>query len=605
MKNVPVIVVLTKAAQAAADRTAALFPGAERHVRRDRGLTGEVTFDHAADHLARLFKAGHPVIAFAAAGIVIRAVAPLLADKTADPPVLACDPDGRHIIPLLGGHHGANRLAVTIASALGGTAALTTAGEAALGIALDSPPAGFELVSLNGAKEFAARALSGTPVQVIADHGPAAWLSAARWQQGQGGLVLRVSAARDAGPQDLLYRPKLAALGVGCARGCSQEELIALAQQTLRIGNIAPEAVGCVVSVDVKADEAAIHALAAHFRVPARFFAPAALEALTPRLTTPSDIVFREVGCHGVSEAAALAAAGEAARLTVAKQKSARATAALALAERCLIPAAIGKPQGVLHIVGIGPGDKIWRSYDATARLTAATDWVGYKLYLGLLEDLAAGKTLHSSDLGEEEIRVRHALQLAAEGREVALIGSGDAGIYALATLVFEVLDRDNDPALNRVRIDIAPGISALQAAAARSGAPLGHDFCAISLSDLLTPRDTILCRVRAAAQADFVIAFYNPVSRRRRTLLNEARDLLLKHRPADTPVIVARNLGRAGEKIEFTALSTLSADAVDMLSIVIIGASTTRRIRRGTQNRIYTPRGYAKKRDAAAGQGR
>ena len=365
MKNLPVIVILTKAAQEAADRTAALFPGAERHIRRDRGLVGEIVFDNAADHLARLFQAGHPIIAFAATGIVIRAIAPVLTDKTTEPPVLVCDPQGKHMIPLLGGHHGANRLAVTVASALGGNAALTTATEAALGIALDSPPAGFELANLQDAKGFAAKALSGASVKVIADHGTAEWLSAARWQQGEE-LILRVSAAQDVGPQDLLYRPKLAALGVGCARGCAAEELIALAEQTLQRGNIAPEAVGCVVSVDVKADEAAIHALAAHFRVPARFFDPAMLETLTPRLENPSEIVFREVGCHGVSEAAALAAAGEGARLTVAKQKSAHATAALALAEQILRPGEIGQAQGVLHIVGIGPGDKIWRSPDAT-----------------------------------------------------------------------------------------------------------------------------------------------------------------------------------------------------------------------------------------------
>ncbi len=193
---------------------------------------------------------------------------------------------------------------------------------------------------------------------------------------------------------------------------------------------------------------------------------------------------------------------------------------------------------------------------------------------------------------------MRQALALAAEGRSVALVSSGDAGIYALATLVFECLDAGGLPdGASRIEIIVSPGVSAMQAAAARAGAPLGHDFCAISLSDLLTPWETIEARIRAAAEGDFVIAFYNPVSRRRRTQLAEAKRILLKHRPRETPVVLAKNLGRDGEAVSTTTLAELSVDDVDMLTLVIVGASTTRQVSAAGRTFTYTPRGYEKKR--------
>ena len=188
------------------------------------------------------------------------------------------------------------------------------------------------------------------------------------------------------------------------------------------------------------------------------------------------------------------------------------------------------------------------------------------------------------------------ALDLAAEGRTVSLVCSGDPGIYALATLVFELLERQNIPAWNRVEVTVVPGISALQAAAARAGAPVNHDFCTISLSDLLTPWESIEARLRAAATADFVVCFYNPVSQRRRDQLGKARDILLSGRPATTPVILARQLGRPGETVEVISLSELSADKVDMLTMVVVGSSETRSFTAGGATWTYTPRGYGKK---------
>ena len=246
--------------------------------------------------------------------------------------------------------------------------------------------------------------------------------------------------------------------------------------------------------------------------------------------------------------------------------------------------------------VGIGPGAHDWRTPAATAALRGASDVVGYGLYLDLIEDLIAAKNVHSSALGAEEDRARQALDLAAAGAHVALVSSGDAGIYALATLVFELLDRDSRAHWNRVEVSVTPGISAMQAAAARIGAPLGHDFCAISLSDLLTPLEDIRRRLQAAAAGDFVVALYNPVSKRRKKQLVMARDILLSARPRETPVVLARNLGRDGEAITVITLAELEPAMVDMLTLVLIGSSNTRVMDTSNGPRVYTPRGYAVK---------
>lgn len=332
------------------------------------------------------------------------------------------------------------------------------------------------------------------------------------------------------------------------------------------------------------------------------FFGADRLEAEAPRLQNPSDIVFAEVGCHGVAEGAALAAAGQSGALRVPKQKSERATAAIAAAPGIVDMNTMqnegGRQQGRLFVVGIGPGQKAWRSPEVSRMIGQATDLVGYSLYLDLIADISAGKTRHDFDLGKEEDRVRHAMELAGTGKDVALVCSGDAGIYAMATLVFELLkDGGLSDAARRIEIAVSPGISALQAAAARAGAPLGHDFCTISLSDLLTPWEAIKMRVKAAAEGDFVIAFYNPVSKRRRTQLAHAKEVLLQHRPADTPVILATDLGRPRENVRVVPLANLNIDEVDMLTVVVVGSSETQTVETGDgRTWVYTPRGYAAK---------
>ncbi|MFP6730441.1 MAG: precorrin-3B C(17)-methyltransferase [Alphaproteobacteria bacterium] len=593
MKGVA-IVCLGPAGLATARTLQRALPEAQLHGLEGRVDDADVIFAETAEHLRALFEAGRPVLGVCAAGILIRALAPLLADKRAESPVVAVAADGSAAVPLLGGHHGANDLARAAGSALGGAAAITTAGDLRLGIALDEPPPGWRLANPEAAKAITAALLSGESVALKAEAGDPDWLTASRatfTEPAPLSIRLTVEAAR-VRDGELVIHPAVLALGVGCERDTPPEELIALVDDTLAAQGLARDAIACVASLDVKADETAVLALAESLGVPARFFDAATLEAETPRLETPSRTVFAAVGCHGVAEGAALAAGGARAHLIVAKQKSKRATCAIAQSPDIIDAAAVGRARGRLAIIGIGPGADDWRSPEASRLIAEAGDLVGYGLYFDLLGPLADGKTRHSFELGDEETRVRAALDLAARGRNVALICSGDAGIYAMASPLFELLEHEGDPAWKRIQITVAPGISALQAAAARAGAPLGHDFCAISLSDLLTPWAVIERRLQAAAEGDFVVALYNPVSKRRREALPKARDILLAHRPAETPVIIARNLGRPGEAVRRIELAALETDDVDMLTVLIVGSSQTRAM----DDWVYTPRGYKDK---------
>ncbi len=589
------VVALTAVGTATARRIAAVLPGATVHGLAGRIEDADETFTGTAAHLRRLFADGTPIIGVCAAGILIRALAPLLTDKQTEPPVVAVGEDGAAVVPLLGGHHGANALARHLAHALGGYPAVTTAGDIRFGVSLDAPPRGWHIADGSRAKDTLAGLLSGGSLSVQSDIADPPWPpSPWRNTNGHGTARLLITHRSVHRPEAMLVvHPPVLAVGLGCERGTSANELIGLVQSVLDAAGLAGGAVACVASVDVKADERAIHEAAAFLGCPARFFAPATLERETPRLPNPSPRVFHEVGCHGVAEAAALAAAGPDADLLVAKTKSLRATCAIALSPRPIDAEAVGYPQGRLSLVGIGPGRGDWRSPEATRLLAEATDIVGYALYLDLIAHLTDGKTVHAGAMTREEERCRLALDLAAAGRAVALVSSGDAGIYGMAPLVFELLDRENRPAWNRIAVTIAPGLSAVQAAAARIGAPLGHDFCAVSLSDLLTPWEVIERRLRAAAAGDFVVALYNPVSRKRRSQLSAARDILLQSRSPDTPVVLARNLGRTEETITLVTLGELSPDYADMLTLVLVGAASTRLLRRGVNAWVYTPRGY------------
>jgi precorrin-3B C17-methyltransferase len=247
---------------------------------------------------------------------------------------------------------------------------------------------------------------------------------------------------------------------------------------------------------------------------------------------------------------------------------------------------------GHLWIVGLGPGPAQWLTPEATEAIAQASDIVGYAPYLDRLS-LGPNQTRHSSDNRVELERARHALELAAQGRRVVVVSGGDPGIFAMAAAVLEAIE-SGDPAWRGLAIEVSPGVSAMQAAAARLGAPLGHDFCAISLSDNLKPWEIVARRLAAAADGDFVIALYNPASKTRPTRIFDAFDLLRQRKSAATPVAFARAVGRPDERIVLTNLGEADPSLADMSTLVLIGSSQTRLIQRGdAQPWLLTPRSY------------
>ena len=595
-----VYVALSEVGYALAIKIAGVL-GGEVHGYGPRCSKAQITFDNVTDHISDLFMARRPLVALCASGIVIRALAPYLSDKWHDSPVVSLSEDGQYAVPLLGGHHGAIRLAREIAKQTSGKAAITTASDIGTGISLDEPPAGYRLGNPEQAKQIMADIVAGAHVDIGGAGSLSDWLSGLK--QGSDVIITLSDKHKVPAANELVYYQQSLMVGAGCARGAPAGELAELLSNALGQAGLHPAMIAAVGSLDLKADEPAMLSLAEALHVPLRVFSADALVQLADKVSAPSPVVEAEVGTPSVCEASALALAGEQGQLIVEKQKSANATIAIAQSSidaDTSSPTLAGRKPGKLSLIGIGPGKSDWRTPEATRLVAEADLLVGYRLYIDLLGALAARKPAMHFALGEEELRCRTALEEAAKGQDVALICSGDAGIYAMGALVFELLAREQEAggvseAAKRVGVITAPGISALQAAAARSGAILGHDFCTISLSDLLTPWEVIEQRLHGAGAGDFVIAFYNPVSMRRKTQLARAKEILMSYRGGDVPVLLASNLGRVQEKLTYRTLETLDVNEVDMLTVVMVGSSLSQHVNLGRSDAIYTPRGYAK----------
>jgi cobalt-precorrin 5A hydrolase/precorrin-3B C17-methyltransferase len=572
----PAILVLGHHSVPLARQMMTVLPGAILYglASRTAATDVDVSFTSFGETLRELFAEGTPIIGICAAGILIRTLAPLLSDKRQEPPVLAVAEDGSAVVPLLGGLQGVNDLARQISIVCGVVPAITTTGDIRFRTALLAPPSGYYLANPEDAKEFIANLLAGATVRL---QGTAPWLSNSHLPIAtDGALTLCVTESSvPARPDCLVYHPATLAIGLDGEISSDPVEAIALVQQTLTAASLSPAAIAGVFALTIHANHPGIRAIAETFNVPARFF-------------QRDDRLIAQSSVSGIAAAIAIAAVGFGGRLVISDQRCAVASAPLPLDA-----STIGRSQGRLAIIGTGPGNSAWMSPEVKELLKSATDWVGYSTYLNLVEPLRQGQQRHDSDNREELDRARLALDLAAEGRFVALISSGDPGIYAMATAVFEVLEHDAKPKWQQIEIKVAPGISALQATAARVGAPIGHDFCAISLSDILKPWSVIEQRIMAAAAADFVIAFYNPTSKQRTWQIGAARDLLLRWRSPDTPIVLARDVGRVDESVVVRSLAELSPALVDMRTLVLIGSSKTRIVPHPNGIWVYTPRRY------------
>ncbi|MFI5795634.1 precorrin-3B C(17)-methyltransferase [Streptomyces sp. NPDC051677] len=549
----------TAAGAAARDRLAAAWP------ERTRAYDGPV-----GDAVRRAFAECEQLVCFLATGAVVRLVAPLLGDKASDPGVVCVDEAGRFAVSLVGGHGGgANELAREVGELLGAEPVVTTATDAVgipgldtLGLPVEGDVAGVTRALLDG-----------EPVALDAE---AAWPLPPLPFAGRGTRTVRLTdRAIEPADGEVLLRPPSLVVGVGASKGAPAEEVLALVEGALRDAGLSPRSVAALATVDAKREEPGIVEAAARLGAPVVTYSAEELAAV--EVPNPSGAPLAAVGTPSVAEAAALVGGGE---LLVPKRKSERADGQPAMAT-CAVVRRPGR--GRLAVVGLGPGARDLLTPRAKAELRRAAVLVGLDQYVDQIRDLLRpGTRILASGLGAEEERARTAVAEARRGQAVALIGSGDAGVYAMAS-----------PALAEASDDIdvvgVPGVTAALAAGAILGAPLGHDHVSISLSDLHTPWEVIERRVRAAAEADIVVTFYNPRSRGRDWQLPKALSILAEHREPTTPVGVVRNASRPDGSSRLTTLAELDPAWVDMMTVVTVGNTATRDI----AGRMVTPRGY------------
>ena len=540
----PAIVILGQGSLATARSIQQVYPGALIHGLAGRVEGADQAYSEFGATVRQLYQQGTPIIALCAAGIVIRTLAALLLEKGEEPAVLAVAEDGSAVVPLLGGLGGVNIMAREIAAALGVAAAITTSGELRFGTCLLNPPQGYQLADLELGKRFVSDLLAGEQVRI---EGAAPWLEQANLPQDQQArLSIHVgSAERVPAANELLIYPKNT--WVTCRPGVG---LAARVRQALQQDGIAVQSLACLLADDADMASGELHEAALELGVPLRFTALAA---------GPDIIIHSAAGPVELAQ--------------------------------------LGRPRGRLAVIGLGPGAAELMVPAVKAELARCTDVLGYETYVRMAGPFRADQVQHCTDNREEMQRARHAFELAAQGRSVVVVSSGDPGVFAMAAAVLEALHESSDPAWQRVELEILPGVSASLATAAQAGAPLGHDFCVMSLSDNLKPWSIIEKRLDLACQADLALAFYNPISRSRPWQLGRALEIVAQHRLAATPVVLGRDIGRPGQTLRTTTLGQLTPDQVDMRTMVLIGSSTTCAFPRvGGGEWVYTPRWYGEK---------
>ncbi|MCP1441880.1 cobalt-precorrin 5A hydrolase/precorrin-3B C17-methyltransferase [Pseudomonas sp. GGS8] len=559
----PAIVILGNGSLATARKIQQIYPGALIHGLAERVDGADRTYHEFGATLREFYQLDTPIIALCAAGIVIRTLAPLLLEKGAEPPVLAVAEDGSAVVPLLGGLGGVNVMAREIAGSLDVAAAITTSGELRFGTCLLNPPSGYALGDLELGKRFVSDLLAGQSVRI---EGAAPWLAQAQLPEDpQARLSIHVgSAERTPAANELMIYPRSVLVAVNA----EVVDLPVAIRGALHEANIAVQSLACLLASDLHMTNPALREAALELGVALRF------------ASVSGDV--SELARHTVPNATIV---------------SADAGVAIAMAGQPLEVARIGRARGRLAVIGLGPGAAELMVPAVKAELARANDVLGYETYVRMAGPFREDQVLHCTDNREEMQRARHAFELAAQGRSVVVVSSGDPGVFAMAAAVLEALHESSEQSWHSVDLEILPGVSASLATAAQAGAPLGHDFCVMSLSDNLKPWAIIEKRLDLASQADLALAFYNPISRSRPWQLGRALEIVAQHRTAETPVVLGRDIGRPGQTLRIITLGQLTPDQVDMRTMVLIGSSTTCTFPRAEGGQwVYTPRWYGDK---------
>lgn len=564
-----------------------------------------------------------------ATGIAVRAIAPFIKDKKTDPAVLVLDEDCRFVISLLSGHlGGANSFATELADSLKAQAVITTASDVNRLTAIDlwAQDNNLAIENWDMVPLISTRLLNNKELKIYAEENlelPAEFIKTET--PGNADILITnkinpyIQGSKKAISRQLFCRPKNIVLGIGCNSGTTANEIEAVIREVLQENNLSFLSISCLSTLDKKASEAGLIGFAKKYDLEIKSFTPEDINALEG--IEKSEAAFRATGAKAVAEPSAILASSRKS-LLVKKQKKGNVTVAAAETDtegliqktkegalmnqrekqlsKCSISESSLHKRGRIYIVGTGPGNIAHITPFAQNAIKESDFIVGYGTYLDLIPELIKGKKVVSTGMTQEIDRCKKAIELANEGKTVSVISGGDPGIYAMAGLVFELLSLRQSDDKNMAdevdnsktcipHIEVIPGISALNACAARLGAPLMHDFTSISLSDRLTPWEVIAKRLEAAASSDFVIVIYNPKSRGRVEHINVAVSIIQKYRNPRTPVGIVKQAMREGETLIITELQRLLDHEIDMQTTIIIGNSQTF-IWEGW---MITPRGY------------
>lgn len=518
------------------------------------------------------FAQGLPMVFIGAAGIAVRTIAPFLKDKLKDPPVVVVDDKGLNAISLVSGHYGGgNKLAVYLAEELKANPVITTATDinGAFSVDVFAKERHLDIINRDGIAKVSTKALSGKPITLsIKDYPPKNPVDVVIENQVKNDGTVNLK-----GEVASIVNEGIVA-GIGCKKGKTSEEILGLLQNSLaKIGKDISQ-LSAIATIDIKEEEEGLKEISKLYSIPLISFDKDVLSKVEGSIST-SDFVKDTVGVDNVCERAALAAVGKEGGLLLEKQAMNGVTVALACNERT----------NTIYVVGMGPGEEGKMTLEARWVLNKVDVIVGYTVYLELLKEKYGHKEMLSTPMKQEVDRCRMCFEEAAKGKSVAMVCSGDAGIYGMASIMYEI-SQEYPGSWN---IEIVPGITAATSGSSILGAPLNHDFCVISLSDLLTPWETIEKRLRAAAEGDFAIAIYNPSSKKRKDYLQRACDILMDKKSPETCCGYVRNIGREGTETKICTLKELRTEEVDMFTTVFIGNTQTKII----NNKLVTPRGY------------
>lgn len=541
-------------------------------------IPGSECVHYTSSIVAGDWESARAMVFIMASGIAVRSIAPLLKDKKTDPAIIVMDEKGEHVVSLAGGHEGgANDLTLEIAKAIKADPVITTGTDAGGLTSIDvfARDRGFTIENRDALSHVSTRHISNGHLKVYADIKLDLPEDLKAVDSAQEADVIISSRIYDT--KALMIRPKEITLGMGINTGTYPDEVEKAVLRALESVGLSPLSLARLATHAKKTSEVGFVEFAKKFGIELIGFTTEELNKIAGEAGVEESAAAKKaLGVTAVAEPAALLASGSD-KLLMNKVKDGNVTIAICASMR-----------GELFVVGTGPGGVEYMTPEALRIIGEADVIVGFKSYLDLIEPLMVGKEVISSVMTQEVKRVQKAVELSEGGKKVALISGGDPGVYAMAGLTYEVVSAMEA----RVDVRVVPGISALNACAARLGAPLMHDFCAISLSDRLTPWKQIEKRLEAAGDADFVIVLYNPKSKGRKTQIERAREILLKYRHESTPVGIVRSAMRDDERVVLTDLGSMLECEIDMKSTVTIGNSKSFRWR----GKLITPRGYEEK---------